>query len=87
VVAMVWRRCNNVFVPKNVKTSPGKSAFVVQVVLTNDGLAIGEYIDDVTWVETQMSRSPMLTFVQSTPFAFTKCVLAYWPSGRRSNRT
>jgi hypothetical protein len=59
-----------------VKTSPEKLAFIVQLFLTNAGLAIGEYIDDVTWLETQMSRSLMLTVVQSTPVEFTKCVLA-----------
>jgi hypothetical protein len=73
---MVFKRCNSVVVPKYVETSPEMSAFIVQVVLTNDGLAIGEYSDDVTWVETQMSRSPMLTVVQSTPVVLTKCVLA-----------
>jgi hypothetical protein len=76
VVAMVCRRCNSVVVPKYVKTSPEKLSLIVQVVLINDGLAIGEYIDDVTWVETRMSRSLMLTVVQSTPVDFTKCVLA-----------
>lgn len=74
---VVCRRCYSVVVtPKYVKTSFENFAFIVQVVLTNDGLAIGEYIDDVTWVETRMSRSLMLTVVQSTPVDFTKCVFA-----------
>lgn len=76
VVAIVCRRCKSEVVPKYVKTSPEKFAFIVQVFLTNDGLAIGEYIDDVTWLETRMSRSLMLTVVQSTPVDFTKYVLA-----------
>jgi len=32
VVAKVCRRCNSVVVPKYVKTSPEKFAFIVQVV-------------------------------------------------------
>lgn len=76
VIAMVCTRCNSVIVPKYMKTSPENFAFIVRVVLTNDGLAIGEDFDDVTWLERRMSRSLMLTVVQSTPVDFTKRVLA-----------